>query len=109
MVWSSVRGVRPGTHATDGDSGRDHRPPRPVERSNMNVRRMTLAAASALVGLLAFAVPALAGADIERERTVIELAGEVEWACSEPILLTDGQAVEMLQVFTDANGREHFL
>ncbi len=73
------------------------------------MKRTASTTAALLLALLGLAASASAAADIQRERTVIELAGEVEDACSEPILLTGGRAIEMLQVFTDGNGREHFL
>ena len=73
------------------------------------MRRTASATAALLLALLGLATSASAGSDVQRERTVIELAGEIEGACSEDILLTEGRVIETIQVFDDPNGRTHFL
>ena len=75
----------------------------------MNVRRTVMTAWVLALGVLAFAGSASAGADVVREQFVIQVAGQVEEGCDEPILLTGGHVVETIQLFTDANGRGHAL
>ncbi len=75
----------------------------------MNVKRTVVATWALALGLLALAGSASAGSDVVREQFVIQVAGEVEQGCDEPILLTGGYVVETIQLFTDGNGRGHAL
>ena len=72
-------------------------------------KRMISVAAAALLTTLTLAGTAAGGADVARERVVIDVAGTIEDGCDEPILLTEGHVVERWQEFVDSNGRTHFL
>ena len=73
------------------------------------MRKMAVTGAVFVLASLGLAEGGLAGADPVRQEAVIELAGVVEEGCEEPILLTQGHAVESVQEFVDGNGRTHFL
>jgi len=73
------------------------------------MRKMAVMGAVLVLAALGLTGSGLASADPVRHEAVIELAGVVEEGCEEPILLTQGHAVESLQEFVDANGRTHFL
>jgi hypothetical protein len=79
-------------------------------RGRMEMKKRTVSVAAAVVlTTLTLAGTALAGADVSRERVVIDPAGMIEDGCDEPILLTEGHVVETIQEFVDPNGRTHFL
>jgi hypothetical protein len=73
------------------------------------MRRTAAAMLFAACAIAGSAGAALAGSDIAREQVLIEVAGTVEDACDEPILLTSGTVVETMQEFVDPNGRTHVL
>jgi hypothetical protein len=73
------------------------------------MRRTATALLIAALTVAASTGSALAGSDVTRERVVIDVAGTVEDACDEPILLTSGTVVETMQEFVDPNGRTHVL
>jgi hypothetical protein len=73
------------------------------------MKRTAVAMLIAVLTTALTAGAALGGASVQRERVVIDVAGTVEDACDEPILLTAGTVVETTQEFVDPNGRTHFL
>ena len=73
------------------------------------MKKMAMTGAVLALAALGLAGSGLAGAAPARQEAVFELAGSVEEGCEEPILLTQGRAIEFVQEFVDPNGRTHFL